>query len=96
MGLIDSDAIKKRALRNPDIVVDGQEYISADSIDDFAIDNSIDAVPVVRCKDCKYYVRGSCDLHSVWPDEYTTGYDHRPDDDDFCSYGEQRIGIERG
>lgn len=50
----------------------------------------VDAVEVVRCKDCKYYKKGSCELHSVWPDEYSTGYDCRPDDDDFCSYGERR------
>lgn len=51
---------------------------------------AVDAVEVVRCKDCKYYKKGSCELHSVWPDEYSTGYDYRPDDDDFCSYGERR------
>lgn len=49
-----------------------------------------DVVPVVRCRDCKHYVKGSCNAHSVWPDEYSTGYDCRPDDDDFCSYGERK------
>lgn len=48
-----------------------------------------DVVEVVRCKECKYYKKGSCDCHSVWPDQYSTGYDCRPDDDDFCSYGER-------
>ena len=51
-----------------------------------------DAVAVVRCRDCKHYVTGSCNAHSVWPDEYSTGYDCRPDDDDFCSYGERKEG----
>ena len=49
-----------------------------------------DVVPVVRCRDCKHYVKGSCNAHSVWPDECSTGYDCRPDDDDFCSYGERK------
>ena len=49
-----------------------------------------DVEPVVRCRDCKHYVKGSCNAHSVWPDEYSTGYDCRPDDDDFCSYGERK------
>lgn len=55
---------------------------------------NVDAVSVVRCKDCKYYIRGSCDCHSEWPDEYTTGYDCRPDEDDFCSYGERKESAE--
>ncbi len=51
-----------------------------------------DVRPVVRCRDCKHYVKGSCNAHSVWPDEYSPGYDCRPDDDDFCSYGERKEG----
>ena len=43
---------------------------------------AVDAVPVVRCKDCKHYVpnTSSCDggTQAVW---YA---------DDFCSYGERR------
>lgn len=44
---------------------------------------TIDAVPVVRCKDCKYYK----------PDEYECGCDYGlpcVKADDFCSYGERR------
>ena len=51
-----------------------------------------DVVKVVRCKDCKHYKSGSCECHSVWPDEYSAGYDYRPDDEDFCSYGQLREG----
>lgn len=45
---------------------------------------TIDAVPVVRCKDCKYWdTKGICDLHTevnaVWMDA-----------NDFCSKGERR------
>ena len=45
---------------------------------------TIDAVPVVRCKDCKYWdTKGICDLHTevnaVWMDA-----------NDFCSCGERR------
>ena len=36
------------------------------------------AVPVVRCKDCKYWDRGNCYRLEL----------SRPDD--FCSYGERR------
>lgn len=43
---------------------------------------------VVFCKECAKYKNGSCDVHSVYPDEYSSGYDFRPDDYDFCPYGE--------
>ena len=46
----------------------------------------VDAVPVVRCRDCKYYDRGECyhprhgrHLQSICQE-----------DDDFCSYGERK------
>ena len=46
---------------------------------------TVDAVEVVRCKDCDYFV-GDCDkynphcrLHAILVDE-----------DDFCSYGERK------
>ena len=44
------------------------------------------AVPVVRCKDCKYYDRGEC---------YHPRHDRHlqsicQEDDDFCSYGERK------
>ena len=51
---------------------------------------TVDAVEVVRCKDCKYYwlPQGFCthDRHehqtaAIWQE-----------DDDFCSYGERREG----
>lgn len=66
---------------------------------------TIDAVPVVRCKDCKhsddechkdnlrYCMRG------IRADDYNeTGYIYPVEevvrDDDFCSYGEQKEGAE--
>ena len=49
---------------------------------------SVDAVEVVRCKDCKYYGDSPygngdmmCDRWGEWI---------FPNDDDFCSYGERR------
>ena len=53
----------------------------------------VDAVPVVRCKDCKYYNERNedCDHPALWV-EYCSdfGLDMKPDD--FCSYGERREG----
>lgn len=49
------------------------------------IDNrpTVDAVEVVRCKDCKWYDNIGCALIIV--DE-----EDRPKPDDYCSYGERR------
>lgn len=44
---------------------------------------TVDAVEVVRCKDCRYFKLYKCRM----------GYSSH---DDFCSYGEQRGGGEDG
>ena len=51
-----------------------------------------DVVPVVRCRDCKYYDKKyhQCKLHSEEPDQYSTGFIFNMQEDDFCSYGERR------
>lgn len=50
-----------------------------------------DVAPVVRCKNCKHYsYLGSCLIHSEIADEYSTGFDFRMDDNDFCSFGEKK------
>lgn len=43
----------------------------------------IDAVPVVRCKDCKWRDEPGCAIRIV--DE-----SDRPEDDDYCSFGERK------
>lgn len=46
---------------------------------------TIDAVPVVRCKDCKYNIETKKCLN---PDRFFAV----PKDDDFCSYGMNKNG----
>ena len=53
------------------------DYCNAEKLADHLIEN--DVVPVVRCKDCKYWNNGDC-----YRIELT-----RPDD--YCSYGEQKL-----
>jgi hypothetical protein len=52
---------------------------------------TVDAGPVVRCKDCKHYDMGVClKIYSdgnVHPEAWQS---RRPDD--FCSYGERKDG----
>lgn len=47
---------------------------------------AVDAVPVVRCQNCKYY--------ALWADGRSMNYCDKHEctmyDEDFCSYGERR------
>ena len=54
---------------------------------------TIDAVPVVRCKDCKHY-----EIHKpkVLENCERKGYIIPMKPDDFCSYGERKEGAENG
>lgn len=48
---------------------------------------TIDAVPVVRCRDCKYNSEAKAiGEDSLWCDYWAID----PDENDFCSYGERR------
>ena len=50
---------------------------------------TVDAVPVVRCKDCKYWQ----DNNDGYPhEECRWGHGETPDANDFCSYGERKDG----
>ena len=49
---------------------------------------TIDAVPVVRCKDCIYYETGKDYL--PYCNHVDGGISDYPRADDFCSYGERR------
>lgn len=79
--LIDADALKQRAIRVSTV----KEHIYMKAVGTHEIDKAptVDAVEVVRCKNCKHFTKeeglsgGMCDEHNVWID-----------DNDFCSYGE--------
>lgn len=45
---------------------------------------TIDAVPVVRCKDCIWWGKAGCAFDTRCEEDV-------PKEDDFCSYGETRI-----
>ena len=85
MRLIDADELLKYK-------VQGEiGNVSGDFIPGYAIDNAptVDAISVVKCKDCKYYVYGCCIIHSEEPDVFSPGYSFNPEPDYFCGYGER-------
>ena len=56
----------------------------------------VDAVPVVRCRDCKHWDSETwfCDINSAFGHH---GLDWNTfDEEDFCSYGERKGGEENG
>lgn len=66
-----------------------------DMLDEVDCFKPADVVPVVRCKDCKYYrnyPNGLCYIHTE-PKTNARGYSGEAvcvEPDDFCSYGERR------
>ena len=68
---------------------------------------TIDAVPVVRCRECKYWgdedgklqrsdgmLFARCKIHNYLLDGRHTGW--CPTENDFCSYGERKEGADNG
>ena len=56
---------------------------------------TVDAVPVVRCRDCKYFIKDSDLDHIVYPNEicadgYCSNMWCYTDAMEFCSYGKRR------
>lgn len=90
MRLIDGAALKKRIKESTAI---RSVKVLATTLVNTA--PTIDAVPVVRCKDCKHYDMGVClKIYSdgnVHPEAWQS---RRPDD--FCSYGERKEGADNG
>ena len=71
MRLIDADKLERQEYWGNERCFD---YVDAEDIDNAP---TVDAVPVVRCKDCRKFKTYSCRM-------VASGYD------DFCSYGERK------
>lgn len=91
MRLIDADALKIRDI-SPSYwqVVDGlTEYDIEDA-------PTVDAVPVIRCRDCIYWKRycrivdGVTSNHVCGRKRELDGLMHRSKADDFCSWAKRR------
>ena len=85
MRLIDADALESKGLKFE--THGGATFIALGSV---RTAPTIDAVPVVRCKDCKWR-----SLDCIEQDYYCThaaGMYGFVSEDDFCSYGERKDG----
>ena len=79
MRLIDGNALMDEA--NSD---GAYGYVDAKQISEAP---TIDAVPVVRCRECKYHNKPPCPMRLSF---------NWTEDNDFCSYGERKDGDSDG
>ena len=84
MRLIDANAMRNDWLENGE-----NEYVYDTNavLDSIDAQPTIDAVPVVRCKECKYYDRDECQNPYIFMSDGAHLYTQP---DDFCSYGERK------
>ena len=96
--LIDADALKTKAIRCETFkLTDAPVFLKAVGTKEIDRSPAIDAIPVVRCKDCKHYKPQKKSAH--W--ENSANYCNRivtikVQPYDFCSYGEQKDGNGNG
>ena len=93
--LIDANALKERAIRMVTVNSLGNKqhcYFKAVGTDEIDKAPTVDAVEVIRCKDCKYGEVDNADFH----DQYLchiSGSDWNCGNH-FCSYGERKEGAD--
>lgn len=80
--LIDANALRKE-IDLCDIETFNDKFTICEQI---AIAPTVDAVEVVRCKDCRYCMK---DYHGLW---CFNDYEHNLQPNDFCSRGEKKDG----
>ena len=92
MRLVDAEEIVKRCedvIRHGVADNAGQHHISAECVMSVVKAlPTVDAVPVVRCKDCKHHHYSVCEI--PYCDRIDYGYGWK--DEDFCSEGERKDG----
>ena len=102
MRTIDADALMKTVF-NDVVLVDGEVkgvgLILAETVDKAP---TIDAVPVVRCRECKHRYTENCPMYFhdfYWLEGYGEYVDDDTDhteDDYFCPKGERKEGADNG
>ena len=93
VGLIDANTLLRHKRKMSGADFDGEFWDEAVLASDIKNAPTVDAVPVVRCKDCKHYRPQKKSAH--W--ENRANYCNRVvtikvQPDDFCSYGERKEG----
>lgn len=91
MRLIDADALNKKKKYSFRTV--GQSFRELEpyiKVADLFDVPTTDAVPVVRCKDCRYFIDLNCYASNLLRGNPRVPGIHLTGANDFCSYGERR------
>ena len=106
MSLINREALLSFEKMDADLCATcGEHHTAEDVIMMIETAPTVDAVPVVRCRECKYWgdedgkmqcsdgvLFARCKIHNYLLDGRHTGW--CPTENDFCSYGERKEGDE--
>ena len=91
MRLIDADRLSEAIHENVSALYEDAVCAKEDCLTEVYAAPTVDTVPVVRCRECKYrfknngHDKSGCPIidANIWMD-----------DDDFCSYGERKEGAD--
>ena len=81
MRLIDADRLSEAIYDNVSAPYEEAVWAKEDCLAEIEAAPTVDAVEVVRCRDCKYHNKPTCPMRLSF---------NWTEDDDFCSYGERK------
>ena len=83
--------VEKRLIDAKALIQDAEPYLTWDMLAAINNADTVDAVPVVRCRDCKHMIPQS---HTRYCTVWNAVNGMR--DDGFCNYGERKEGADNG
>ena len=89
MRLIDADRLSEAIYDNVPTPYEEAVWAKEDCLTEIEAAQTVDAVEVVRCRECVHYEMGVC--LKIYDDGAASKYawqERKPDD--FCSYGERK------
>ena len=88
MRLIDADRLSEAIYDNVPAPYEDASWAKENCLAEIEAAQTIDAVPVVRCRECKYLMFSDC------YGECSKGHLGIVMPHDFCSYGERKEGVD--
>lgn len=93
MRLIDADRLSEAIYDNVPAPYEDASWAKENCLTEIEAAQTVDAVEVVRCRECVHYEMGVC--LKIYDDGAASRYawqERKPDD--FCSYGERKRGAD--
>ena len=95
MRLIDADRLSEAIYDNVPAPYEDASWAKENCLAEIEAAQTVDAVEVVRCRECVHYEMGVC--LKIYDNGAASRYawqERKPDD--FCSYGERKRGADNG